>query len=140
MTRRAQKRAIDPSRSENMRAIHGKDTTPEMAVRSMLHRSGYRYRLHEKSLPGCPDLVFPSRRKAIFVNGCFWHQHRCKRGRRVPKSNTAYWSQKLRRNKLRDIRSRRQLRLLGWKTLTIWQCQLRQPDRVLERARRFLGK
>ena len=85
-------------RSRTMRAVKGRDTKPEMAVRRLLHRMGYRYRLHRKELPGRPDIVFGSRRKVIFVHGCFWHGHSCKRGNRLPKTNAEYWQTKIARN------------------------------------------
>jgi DNA mismatch endonuclease (patch repair protein) len=119
-------------------AVRGKDTAPELIVRRLVRRMGYRYRLHDRSLPGSPDLVFPSRRKAIFVHGCFWHQHRCyrARGRRLPVINRAYWLAKLRRNRERD----RALRRLGWRVIVIWECQARpaEVDRLTVRLRRFL--
>jgi len=117
--------ALSPDRrSENMRRIRSVDTAPEMAVRKAAHRLGYRYRLHRKDLPGRPDLVFPSRKAAIFVHGCFWHQHsRCREGR-VPGSNRQYWSPKLAANVARDSRNRRKLRRLGWRVLTVWECEV----------------
>ena len=85
-------------RSETMRAVKSRDTKPEMCVRRLLHRMGYRYRLHKESLAGKPDIVFPSRRRVIFVHGCFWHGHDCKRGNRIPATNTEYWTKKISRN------------------------------------------
>src|SRR3981081_89619 len=90
------------NRSANMRAIRSKDMQPELTVRSLAHRMGYRFRLHRKDLPGNPDIVFPRLRKAIFVNGCFWHGHDCSRGARVPKGNREYWLRKIGRNRERD--------------------------------------
>jgi DNA mismatch endonuclease, patch repair protein len=127
-------------RSAVMRAVKGKDTAPEMIVRRLVHRLGYRYRLHAAELPGKPDLVFPSRRKVIFVHGCFWHWHNCKRGRRMPKSNSGYWAPKLQRNQERDRRHRRALRRGGWGILIVWECQLKNLDRVTERIRAFLAE
>jgi DNA mismatch endonuclease (patch repair protein) len=109
-----------------MRQIHSTDTGPELAVRRLLHGLGYRYRLHRKELPGHPDLVFVSRRKVIFVHGCFWHAHTCKAGH-PPKSNQVYWSAKLARNVERDARNQFALRSLGWECLVIWECQIRTP-------------
>lgn len=124
-------------RSEVMRRIRGKDTKPEKLLRSALHRAGFRFRLHRRSLPGAPDIVFPSRRKAIFVHGCFWHSHRCKRARK-PASNRDYWIPKLAENKKRDARNRRRLTALGWSSLVVWECQLRTMDRVMEKVEKFL--
>ena len=112
-------------RSEIMRNIKAKDTSPEILVRSLLHRMGYRFRLHVKTLPGHPDIVLPCRRKIIFVHGCFWHAHKnCKKAT-LPKSNVAFWEAKILRNKARDTATRRLLKRAGWELLTIWQCQLK---------------
>jgi len=113
-------------RSRTMRAIKAKDTAPELSVRHLVHSLGYRYRLHCGDLPGKPDLVFPGRKKIIFVNGCFWHSHNCRRGARLPKSNQAYWKKKLQRNKERDKTNLSKLRKMGWKILTIWECQVKK--------------
>ncbi len=123
-----------------MRAIRGKDTKPEHAVRSLIHRLGYRYRLHVRELPGCPDLVFPSRRKVIFVHGCFWHRHHCRKGRSTPTTRARFWKEKLESNKSRDVKHRRKLRRLGWSVLTIWECQIapKKADQLAQRVRRFL--
>lgn len=125
-------------RSAIMRAIKGKDTGPERLVRKLLSASGYRYRLHSKTLPGSPDIVFPGRKKAIFVHGCFWHGHPCKRGARVPKTNVAYWRCKIERNQLRDKRNIKKLRGAGWKVKVIWECQLNRPN-LLKSLCRFVG-
>jgi DNA mismatch endonuclease, patch repair protein len=125
-------------RSANMRRIRSKDTSPEIALRSLVHRLGYRFRLHRKDLPGKPDLVFPSRRKVIFVHGCFWHQHAgCKEGR-VPGSRREYWEPKLRRNQERDAASQASLKGQGWRSLTVWECELKDTPSVLKRVKRFL--
>jgi DNA mismatch endonuclease (patch repair protein) len=126
-------------RSENMRAIRGKDTLPEIAVRSLVHRLGYRFRVHREDLPGKPDLVFPARCKVIFVHGCFWHCHACKVGL-VPKSNRDFWLPKLRRNKARDTENIDALMRLGWESLVIWQCELKDGNAVRRRVKRFLGR
>lgn len=110
-------------RSANMAAIRAKDTRPEMIVRSLAHRLGFRFRLHRHDLPGKPDLVFPSRKKVIFVHGCFWHQHTGCREGRVPSSRPEYWVPKLKRNVVRDSSNADHLRGAGWKILTIWECQ-----------------
>lgn len=126
-------------RSQIMRAVTSKDTDPEMQVRRAVHAMGYRYRLHVAGLPGKPDLVFPRLSKVIFVHGCFWHQHRCKRGRRIPKTRREYWEAKLARNVERDRRHRRKLRRDGWEVLVVWECQLRKDsEAVKEKLREFL--
>ncbi len=124
-------------RSENMRRIRSKGMKPELLVRSIAHRMGYRFRLHARDLPGRPDLVFRSRRKIIFVNGCFWHGHSCKEGRRVPKSNVDYWMQKIAKNKVRDAKNRRKLKADGWSVLTIWECE-KEPE-IRQKLRSFLS-
>src|SRR5580698_10228568 len=112
-------------RSANMRQIRSENTAPELLLRKMLHRLGYRFRVHRKDLPGKPDLVFPSRRKVIFVHGCFWHQHpQCREGR-VPGSRVEYWGPKLRRNQERDAAAQAALKEQGWLSLTIWECELK---------------
>jgi DNA mismatch endonuclease (patch repair protein) len=108
-----------------MSRVRGKNTSAEMRVRSLIHRLGYRFRLHRKDLPGKPDLVFPSRRKVIFVHGCFWHGHECARGARIPKVNTDYWVDKIRRNKERDLVNEQSLRFLEWDVLVVWECEIK---------------
>ena len=126
-------------RSANMAAIHSKDTSPELAVRKMVHGLGYRYRLHDPKLPGKPDLVFPSRKKVLFVHGCFWHCHtRCKRAT-IPKTRADFWQKKLASNIERDRRNRRELRALGWETMTVWECGLKNQQKVSERIDGFLA-
>lgn len=127
------------NRSENMRAIRSKDMRPELAVRSLVHRLGYRFRLHRNDLPGKPDLVFGPRRKVIFVHGCFWHSHGCKLSH-TPKSNPAYWGPKLERNHTRDANNLTLLADDGWNSLTIWECEIGTPDMVKKRVKQFLGK
>ena len=126
-------------RSKIMRAVKGRDTGPEMIVRRLTHGMGYRYRLHRSDLPGKPDLVFPARRKVIFVHGCFWHQHDCPRGARLPKSNRGYWVPKLTRNKQRDVQHKAQLRELGWNVLVIWECETKDRETLATRIKDFLG-
>ncbi|SHK14991.1 T/G mismatch-specific endonuclease [Ruegeria lacuscaerulensis ITI-1157] len=121
-----------------MRAVKAKDTKPEMVVRRLVHSLGYRYRLHRRDLPGCPDLVFSPRRKVIFVHGCFWHGHDCRRGARQPKTNPDYWRQKIERNRTRDNTAQEALKAAGWDVLTIWECEVRDPI-LANRIRRFLG-
>lgn len=120
-------------RSEVMRAVKSKDTKPELALRKALFALGYRYRLNVKALPGKPDLVFPKYRTVIFVHGCFWHGHSCKRGKRVPKSNTEYWTSKIARNKARDKKNAAELKKLGWRLFSVWECELKNVDEVAER-------
>lgn len=122
-----------------MQAVRGKDTSPEWFVRRLLHRRGYRYRLHDARLPGKPDLVFPGRRKAIFVHGCFWHAHGCKYGQ-APKSRLDYWLPKLEANERRDREKASQLGDLGWSVLTVWQCETRYPERLARKLQRFLDE
>jgi len=126
------------SRSALMSRIGGKDTAPEMMVRKMLHAMGYRFRLHRRDLPGTPDIVFPSRHKAIFVNGCFWHAHGCRIGQ-LPKSRRRYWAAKFERNRCRDRENLADLRSLGWRAMTVWQCQGKFPKRLVRQLVSFLG-
>lgn len=111
-------------RRKCMSAVRRKDTKPEIFLRSRLHRLGYRYRIDVGGLPGRPDIVFPSRKAVIFVNGCFWHRHGCRRGRSSPKVRAGFWSRKFAENRERDRRNRLLLRRLGWRVLTVWECQL----------------
>jgi DNA mismatch endonuclease (patch repair protein) len=128
------------ARSENMRRIKSKDMKPERLVRSLVHKLGYRFRLHRRDLPGKPDLVFASRKKVIFVHGCFWHSHEigCPDAR-LPKSNQDYWSLKLKRNKDRDRANEEALIQAGWRVLTIWDCELSNVAVIVTRLRKFLG-
>jgi DNA mismatch endonuclease (patch repair protein) len=128
------------ARSRIMRAVKGRDTKPEIAVRRLAHRLGYRFRLHRPDLPGRPDLAFPGRKAAIYVNGCFWHGHACKRGARVPKANRSYWTAKIARNMERDRVSLRRLRSLGWRGLVIWECAIKDEARLAAKIRRFLDQ
>jgi DNA mismatch endonuclease, patch repair protein len=116
-------------RSKNMRAIRSKNTKPELIVRKLIHGMGHRYRLHRADLPGQPDLVFSSRRKIIFVHGCFWHFHGCKRGK-MPKSRLEYWQPKLEGNRERDLKHIEDLYRLGWKSLVVWECETEDLDRL----------
>jgi DNA mismatch endonuclease (patch repair protein) len=125
-------------RSRLMSSVRSANTAPEMAVRSLVHRMGYRYRLYVKELPGKPDLVFPRRRKIILVNGCFWHGHSCRSGRNRPSSNNPYWALKLERNKKRDRAAKRKLRRLGWNVLVLWECELNDEAALQERIGNFL--
>lgn len=137
---RLKQRAAAAKRSANMRAIKSRDTKPELVVRKLLTRLGYRYQLHSKALPGCPDLAFPGRRAVIFVHGCFWHRHSCKRGRSLPSTNSEFWVDKLQKNAQRDKLQLRKLRSIGWRTLVVWQCQLGEEHRMARRVRAFLER
>ena len=125
-------------RSENMRRIRSNDTKPELALRSMLHKLGYRFRLHRKDLPGRPDIVFPGRSKVIFVHGCFWHQHLGCREGRMPGSRLDYWTPKLERNLVRDAATRKLLEEQGWGVLVVWECELRNSQALSKTMRQFL--
>lgn len=126
------------ARSRTMRAVKSKDTGAEMAVRRLVHSLGYRYRLHRRDLPGAPDLVFPSRRAVIFVHGCFWHQHDCKRGARIPSTRRDYWVPKLRRNQERDRQHQEHLQRHGWRVLVVWECEVKDRALLLEKVPCFL--
>lgn len=120
-------------RSEIMGRIGSADTRPELAVRSLLHKAGFRFRLHSQRLPGKPDIVLPYYKTVVFVHGCLWHGHEnCKRGRR-PKSNTEYWNRKIDRNVMRDAANAELLRGLGWQRLIVWECELKNPDLVVKK-------
>lgn len=123
-----------------MSAVATHDTPAEIFLRKALHRLGYRYRIAPRELPGKPDLVFPSRRKVIFVHGCFWHGHGCRYGR-LPKSRPEFWCPKIQGNRKRDTKQRRRLRLLGWSSAVVWECSLkRNSEREISRIVRFLEK
>jgi DNA mismatch endonuclease (patch repair protein) len=124
-------------RSERMARVRNAGTGPEMKVRRLVYGLGYRYTLHSKELPGHPDLVFGSRRKVIFIHGCFWHQHGCGRYR-MPKTRRGFWEPKLAGNKARDRRTGLALRKGGWRILIVWECQLKRIPRLMGRLRRFL--
>jgi DNA mismatch endonuclease Vsr len=128
-------------RSKRMSLIKSQHTRPELIVRQALHRAGYRYRLHRNDLPGKPDLVFPSRKTALFVNGCFWHGHKCTIGH-IPKSNSEFWLEKIRRNRARDVRSVLLLRQAGWKVLLVWECKLtsRRAPSTIHRLNQLLRR
>ncbi|HOX38615.1 MAG TPA: very short patch repair endonuclease [Candidatus Brocadiia bacterium] len=121
-----------------MARVKGKNTKPEKVVRSLLHKMGYRFRLHVSSLPGNPDIVLPRHRKIVFVNGCFWHGHKkCRKGA-LPKSNPEFWAKKLAQNVKRDVRVRRQLRGNGWRILTLWECEVSDRVRTISRLESFI--
>jgi DNA mismatch endonuclease, patch repair protein len=121
---------IDPKRSSNMSRIRSTDTKPELAVRTALHSRGFRFRLHRTDLPGKPDIVLPRYRAAVFVHGCFWHQHPGCRLASWPKSRTEYWAPKLGRNVERDAQAARRLQELGWRPIVVWECDTRSPERL----------
>jgi len=108
-----------------------------MVVRHLVHSLGYRYRLHGRQLPGTPDLVFPSRKKVIFVHGCYWHLHRCGKYR-LPKTRRSFWMPKLEENRRRDIRNKSALTRMGWGYLVIWECEVKDREKLLSTIRRFL--
>lgn len=127
------------SRSKIMSRIRSRDTVPELIVRSVVHRLGFRFRLHRKGLPGTPDLVFPSRRAAVFVHGCFWHCHAgCKRSFH-PKTNKEFWTPKLDRNVERDRDNQQRLGNLGWRLLVVWECEVGDKGALAARLKAFLG-
>ncbi|WP_293759476.1 very short patch repair endonuclease [uncultured Aquitalea sp.] len=126
-------------RSEIMRKVRQKDTSAELAVRKLLFALGYRYRLHDRRLPGTPDVVFPGRKKIIFVHGCFWHGHENCPKARLPKSNIEYWSTKVANNILRDTQVQEELRQQGWGVLIVWQCQIKAQEELQGRLIAFLS-
>ena len=126
-------------RSAVMARVKGRDTRPELALRRLLHRAGYRYRLHLKEVPGRPDLAFPRRRAAVFVHGCFWHGHDCARGARAPKRNAAYWSAKIARNAARDAALPAALAALGWQVFVVWECALKDRAALAAELHAYLG-
>ena len=121
-------------RRRTMQAVKGRDTKPEWALRRRLHALGFRYRLHDPKLPGRPDLVLPRWRTAIFVHGCFWHGHDCPRGARRPATNRAYWEAKIARNQARDAAAEERLRTMGYRVLTVWECELKDADAAAARV------
>lgn len=128
------------ARSLNMKAVAGKNTKPEMFVRSLLHKSGFRFSLHKKGLPGSPDLCMSKYKTVIFINGCFWHQHKgCKKAA-LPKTNVDFWSEKLGKNLQRDQLQYEELEKMGWRVLVIWGCicQQKNATQILEKVRKFL--
>lgn len=126
-------------RSFVMSLVRAKGTNPEKLVRKLVTSLGVRYRLHDKKLPGCPDLVFKKRNKLIFVHGCFWHRHKGCPNCRDPKSRTEFWLPKLEGNRIRDKKNLLRLGKMGWKTLVVWECELKRPSILLNKLRKFLG-
>jgi DNA mismatch endonuclease (patch repair protein) len=127
-------------RSLIMAAVHSKNTKPELVVRKLVFGMGYRYRLHSAKLPGKPDLVFPGRHKLIFVHGCFWHRHKGCRYATSPKTRVDFWEAKFDANVARDKRTNRELKELGWSVLTVWQCQLKEPEKLARKLNDFLSE
>jgi DNA mismatch endonuclease (patch repair protein) len=121
-----------------MRAVKSRNTTPEKLVRKIARVVLPGYRLHRSDIPGEPDIAYISRKRAIFVHGCFWHGHNCARGSRKPKTNVEYWTAKIERNQKRDLRVRKQLAKLGWRTLILWECRLKNQDAVRRKLSEFL--
>ena len=126
-------------RSWNMSRIRSRDTKPEVVVRSLLHGMGYRFRLHRRDLPGCPDIVLPKYKIAVFVNGCFWHRHEGCRYAYFPKTRTDFWTAKFRDNVERDHRQREELRNLDWRVVTIWECETHDREHLQEEIVQKLG-
>lgn len=125
-------------RSWIMGRVKSRNTKPELLVRSMIHRMGFRFRLHRKDLPGNPDIVLPKHRKVVFIHGCFWHGHEgCPRSKR-PTTNIEFWNKKLDQNIERDKRFQRLLKESGWDVLVVWQCETNKPDELLRKLERFL--
>jgi DNA mismatch endonuclease, patch repair protein len=127
------------ARRRLMQAVKTMNTTPELAVRSLLHRLGFRFRLHRKDLPGTPDIVLPSRKVAIFVHGCFWHGHGCRIGQ-LPKSKLDYWAPKIDANRARDARKQEALVAAGWHPFVVWQCELSDRLALTSKLREFLDR
>jgi len=112
----------------------GKDTNPEISVRRLIHSLGLRYRLHRRDLPGCPDMVFPGKKKVIFINGCYWHRHNCKKGRSMPETRKKFWQAKFERTVERDKKNYKALKKLGWQVLVLWECQLRDLKKLKKKV------
>lgn len=121
-----------------MQSVRSRDTGPELIVRSMLHRMGFRFSLHRKDLPGRPDIVLPKHKAVVFVHGCFWHGHGCAKGK-LPKSRLDFWGPKIQRNRNRDAESVKMLKAEGWRVLTVWQCQIKNANRLHKRLANFFA-
>ncbi len=121
-----------------MSNIGNKDTKPELRIRSLLHQMGYRFRLHRKDLPGKPDIVLPKYKTVIFIHGCYWHRHTCKKGRSTPTSNREFWEEKFSKNIERDKRNLVELKNIGWNIITIWQCELKNMEKIQSRLKSHL--
>lgn len=127
-----------PARSRNMARIRSQDTAPELALRSLMHRAGYRFRVHKRGLPGTPDLYLAKYNTAVFVHGCFWHGHQGCRRATIPKTRTSFWKKKIERNKQRDAAVMAQLKNIGIRTIVVWQCELKDQSLLLEKLEKFL--
>jgi DNA mismatch endonuclease (patch repair protein) len=127
-------------RSANMRAVRSRNTRPEVRVRQILHRLGCRFRLHQNDRPGKPDISLRRLQKAIYVHGCFWHQHKGCRRATIPQSNRSFWLKKLRRNAVRDSEQLALIRKRGWRVLIVWECELKREQRLQARLERFLAR
>lgn len=125
-------------RSWNMARIRSKDTKPEMIVRSLLHRAGYRFRLHSKDLPGKPDIVLPKYATVIFVHGCFWHRHKGCNRCTTPSTNSDYWFAKFKRNISNDKQHRKELKQMGWKPIIVWECEIKNIDKLARKLKLLL--
>lgn len=123
-----------------MSAIKSRHTKPEIIVRSIIHRLGFRFRLHDKKLAGKPDIVLPKHKKIVLVHGCFWHMHDCKRGNVTPKTNIEYWQNKRFRNVARDKENLKIYKNEGWKTLTVWECEIKDVEKLRRKINSFLKK
>ena len=127
-------------RSYNMSQVRGKDTKPEKLVRSLLHRNGYRFRLHVKDLPGKPDIVLPKHRKIVEVRGCFWHMHDCKKGQQVPQTNSEFWEKKREATVKRDAENFKLLESHGWKVFVVWECACGDLGKLENHLLEFMRK
>jgi len=125
-------------RSDVMRAVKGRDTTPELFVRALLREIAPGYRLCRRDLPGAPDIAYIGRRKAIFVHGCFWHGHDCRRGARMPKANADYWRRKIGGNRARDEKILAQYAAMRWSVLTVWECETRDREALARKLEQFM--
>lgn len=128
------------ARSANMRRVRNKHTQPELLVRRMLHRAGYRFRLHRRDLPGSPDLVLPKWKTAVFVHGCFWHGHAGCRRAKLPSTRTEFWYAKIKRNQERDEIAKDRLAALGYRVVTLWECELRSEGSILNNVNSVTGR
>ncbi len=126
-------------RSKIMSSIKNKDTRPELAVRSLLHRMGHRFRLHQKDLPGKPDIILKKHKTVVFVHGCYWHRHNCKRGQSMPSSNKEFWQRKFRGTIERDKKVQEQLKKLDWNVGVIWQCELKTQSDTVKKLENILA-
>jgi DNA mismatch endonuclease (patch repair protein) len=138
MKKRKYPEPIDPFRSALMARVRQRHSAPEQTVRRILRSLGVSYQLHKKSLPGTPDIVLPGRQCVIFVHGCFWHRHTSCPKATMPKSRISFWVDKFEKNVARDRRNTRDIRKLGWKVMTVWECQCKQPEKLSKRLERFL--